>query len=203
MQWVYSAQVPKLQQPPHDLRWPHERANGDDFAWHCAKGDQQPQQVGGHGGAEEPHHRKHRGQPHGGGQRRLGRSRYGAGCCAYRFASSAMRPDYGVFTYFDFSLILRGRVSSRCRMRSPLHSDKYQLFLEELNTLRADAGLSQTELAARMQIGQDVVSRCEAGRRRVDVFELALWTHACGTTLEAFVKKLDERIQRHQLPSLL
>lgn len=88
-------------------------------------------------------------------------------------------------------------------MRSPLYSEKYQLFLEELNTLRADAGLSQSELAVRMQIGQDVVSRCEAGRRRVDVLELALWAHACGTTLEAFVKKLDERIQRHQLPSLL
>ncbi|WP_347881800.1 helix-turn-helix transcriptional regulator [Mitsuaria sp. GD03876] len=88
-------------------------------------------------------------------------------------------------------------------MRSPLHSEKYKLFLEELNVLRADAGLSQMELAERLQIGQDIVSRCESGRRRVDVFELALWTHACGTTLEAFVKRLDERIQRHQLPSLL
>jgi transcriptional regulator with XRE-family HTH domain len=88
-------------------------------------------------------------------------------------------------------------------MRNQLHSEKYQLFLGELNALRAEAGLSQMELAARMQIGQDVISRCEAGRRRVDVFELALWTHACGTTLEAFVKKLDERIKRHQFPSLL
>ena len=88
-------------------------------------------------------------------------------------------------------------------MRSPLHSEKYKLFLEELNILRAEAGLSQVELGERMQIGQDVVSRCEAGRRRVDVFELALWTHACGTTLETFVKRLDERIQRHQFPSLL
>lgn len=88
-------------------------------------------------------------------------------------------------------------------MRHPLHSEKYQLFLEELNALRAETGLSQVELADRMQVGQDLISRCESGRRRVDVFELALWTHACGTTLEAFVKKLDERIQRHRLPSLL
>lgn len=88
-------------------------------------------------------------------------------------------------------------------MRNPLNSEKYQLFLEELNALRSDAGLSQTELAQRLQIGQDTVSRCESGRRRVDVFELALWTHACGSTLEAFVKRLDERIQRHQLPRLL
>ncbi|MBI3346930.1 MAG: helix-turn-helix transcriptional regulator [Burkholderiales bacterium] len=77
------------------------------------------------------------------------------------------------------------------------------MFLEELNTLREEAGLSQMELADRMKIGQDIVSRCESGRRRVDVFELALWTHACGTTLEAFVKKLDERIKRHRLPSLM
>ncbi|MDG0861562.1 XRE family transcriptional regulator [Pelomonas aquatica] len=88
-------------------------------------------------------------------------------------------------------------------MRHPLHSEKYKLFLEELNALREIAGISQMELAERMQIGQDIVSRCESGRRRVDVFELALWTHACGTTLESFVKKLDDRIQRHQLPSLL
>lgn len=88
-------------------------------------------------------------------------------------------------------------------MRNPLHSEKYKLFLEELNALRAEAGLSQMELAERMHIGQDTVSRCESGRRRVDVFELALWAHACGTTLEIFVKRLDERIQRHQLPSLL
>ncbi len=88
-------------------------------------------------------------------------------------------------------------------MRHPLHSEKYKLFLEELNALREKAGISQMELADRMQIGQDIVSRCESGRRRVDVFEIALWTHACGTSLEAFVKKLDERIQRHQFPSLL
>jgi len=88
-------------------------------------------------------------------------------------------------------------------MRNPLHSEKYQLFLEELNALREEAGLSQVELADRMHVGQDLISRCEAGHRRVDVFELALWTHACDTTLEAFVKRLDERIQRHQLPSLL
>ena len=88
-------------------------------------------------------------------------------------------------------------------MRYPLHSEKYKLFLEELNALREKAGISQMELADRMQIGQDIVSRCESGRRRVDVFARALWTHACGTSLEAFVKKLDERIQRHQFPSLL
>ncbi|MDR7269866.1 transcriptional regulator with XRE-family HTH domain [Pelomonas saccharophila] len=88
-------------------------------------------------------------------------------------------------------------------MRYPLHHEKYKLFLEELNLLRDKAEISQMELADRMGIGQDIISRCESGRRRVDVFELALWTHACGVTLEEFVRNLDERIQRHQLPGLL
>ncbi|WP_457356233.1 helix-turn-helix domain-containing protein [Roseateles sp. P5_D6] len=75
--------------------------------------------------------------------------------------------------------------------------------MEELNALRARAGLSQMQLAEKLAVGQDLISRGEAGRRRVDVFELALWTHACGSTLEEFVKRLDERIRSNQLPGLL
>ncbi|MCE4539642.1 helix-turn-helix domain-containing protein [Pelomonas sp. P7] len=88
-------------------------------------------------------------------------------------------------------------------MKSSIHTEKYALFLEELKDLRAQAGLSQTELATRLDVGQDLISRSEAGSRRVDVFELALWAHACGTTLEAFVQRLDERIRSNQLPGLL
>lgn len=88
-------------------------------------------------------------------------------------------------------------------MRLPLHSAKYELFLEELAALRARAGITQAELAERMGVGQDLISRCESGRRRVDVFELGLWTHACGSTLQSFVKKLDARIRGNQLPGLL
>jgi len=88
-------------------------------------------------------------------------------------------------------------------MRSSIHTEKYAHFLEELNTLRERAGLSQTQLAEKLGVGQDLISRCEAGRRRVDVFELALWAHACGATLEEFVKRLDERIRSNQLPGFL
>lgn len=88
-------------------------------------------------------------------------------------------------------------------MRSPLHNEKYAFFLEELKDLRTRADLNQQQLAAKLGIGQDLVSRSEAGRRRVDVFELALWCMACGTTLEKFVKRLDKRIRSNQLPGVL
>lgn len=109
----------------------------------------------------------------------------------------------GVFPYFDISLILRGCTCNRRWMRSPLHNDKYAFFLEEFKELREKKGWNQRQLAAALGVGQDVVSRCESGKRRVDVFELALWCQACGTTLEKFVKRLDKRIRSNQLPGLL
>jgi transcriptional regulator with XRE-family HTH domain len=54
-------------------------------------------------------------------------------------------------------------------MRSPLHNEKYAFFLEELQALRARTGWSQRELAAELSVGQDLISRCESGKRRVDV----------------------------------
>lgn len=86
------------------------------------------------------------------------------------------------------------------RMRSPLKSETYEIFLEEFIQLRADAGLSQRDLADKLGIGQDIVSRCEAGRRRIDVLELQQWAFACGSSLFDFAKKLDARIQRNRNP---
>jgi transcriptional regulator with XRE-family HTH domain len=88
-------------------------------------------------------------------------------------------------------------------MRSPLHNEKYAFLLEELQELRKRKGWNQRELAAELGVGQDLISRCESGKRRLDVFELALWCQACGTTLEKFVKRLDKRIRSNQLPGLL
>lgn len=88
-------------------------------------------------------------------------------------------------------------------MTSPLHDKRYQIFLEELRALRKAAGLSQKELEAKLGLSQDLISRSESGSRRVDVFELALWTHACGSTLEDFVRRLDARILANRGPGLL
>lgn len=88
-------------------------------------------------------------------------------------------------------------------MASPLHTEKYKIFLEELRALRKSAGLSQKELEAKLGLSQDLISRSESGSRRVDVFELALWTHACGSTLEDFVRRLDARILANRGPGQL
>ncbi len=88
-------------------------------------------------------------------------------------------------------------------MRSPLHSEQYSIFLEEFRGLRARARLSQADLALRLGVGQDIVSRCEAGRRRVDVVELQRWAEACGSSLVAFARRLNERASRNRYPEPL
>jgi transcriptional regulator with XRE-family HTH domain len=85
-------------------------------------------------------------------------------------------------------------------MRSPLHSEQYTVFLEEFRDLRIRANLSQADLALKLGVGQDIVSRCESGRRRVDVLELQHWAEACGSSLVAFVRRLEARKLRNQHP---
>ncbi len=74
------------------------------------------------------------------------------------------------------------------------------MFLEEFRELRTRAKLNQSELAERLGIGQDIVSRCEVGRRRVDVLELQRWAEACGSSLTAFARRLDARLKRNRNP---
>lgn len=74
----------------------------------------------------------------------------------------------------------------------------YAAFLQELMRMRTQAGLSPLELAERLGVKESVVTRGEAGSRRVGVIELQLWAFACGTTLEEFGRRLDARTHHRQ-----
>lgn len=67
------------------------------------------------------------------------------------------------------------------------HSTAYRAFLVRLRRARAEAGLTQTEVARAMSKPQSFVSKCEAGERRVDVVELARFAKLYGRSLEDFV----------------
>lgn len=56
--------------------------------------------------------------------------------------------------------------------------------LEEMIRARAAAGLSQSEVAARMGTRQSEVSRIEAGRQNVSIGKLRKYAEAVGAKLE-------------------
>jgi transcriptional regulator with XRE-family HTH domain len=61
--------------------------------------------------------------------------------------------------------------------------------------MRLEAGLTQTELAMRVEKDQAYVSRYESGQRRLDVLEVREICHAIGVTLEEFVKRLEKALK--------
>ncbi len=62
-----------------------------------------------------------------------------------------------------------------------------RLLAERLRKARRSAGLSQTEIAARLHRPQSYISRCESGTRRIDIFELQEFARVYGKPLTFFV----------------
>jgi transcriptional regulator with XRE-family HTH domain len=81
-------------------------------------------------------------------------------------------------------------------MQKSLHSRHYKLFLVVLRDARTRRGITQEELAARLDATQSFVSKCERGERRLDVVELQHWCKALGLRMADFVKQLDKRLDR-------
>lgn len=76
-------------------------------------------------------------------------------------------------------------------MYKTLYTREYQQMLALLRAKRADAQVSQVELARRLAWTQADVSKCETGVRRLDVIELRIWLKALGYELTDFVRELD------------
>lgn len=74
-----------------------------------------------------------------------------------------------------------------------LHRPEYKAVLETLLDIREQADLLQSELAKKLGRSQSYVSMAERGAIRLDALQLRDWCTACGTTLAAYVEKLEHR----------
>jgi transcriptional regulator with XRE-family HTH domain len=72
-----------------------------------------------------------------------------------------------------------------------IYSAQYQQLCTLLRELRREAGLTQVDVAKRLDVPQSFVSKYESGERRLDVIELRHVAAAIGTTLDAIVERLD------------
>jgi transcriptional regulator with XRE-family HTH domain len=61
-----------------------------------------------------------------------------------------------------------------------------------LREMRIEAGVTQVEMAARLEKHQPYVSRYESGERRLDVLEVREICQAIGVSLGEFVKRLEK-----------
>lgn len=74
------------------------------------------------------------------------------------------------------------------------HSPAYRRLCELLRAWRADAALTQRELAARLRKPPSYVHKTEVGERRIDPVELVRWCRACEVKPTAAILQLDAQV---------
>ena len=94
--------------------------------------------------------------------------------------------DYSII---DFILCPRGTLVDKS-----IHNEKYKTALSLIKKARIDAGITQIELAHRLNETQTFISKCERGERRLDIIELREFCIAIQLNFIDFVKAIEERI---------
>ena len=81
-------------------------------------------------------------------------------------------------------------------MEKSLSSKEYKVLVQLLRSARKSVGVTQVELAERLDVVQSFVSSCECGQRRLDMVEARRWCQALGVSFSAFATTFDEKAGR-------
>lgn len=76
-------------------------------------------------------------------------------------------------------------------MEKSIYSAEYQRLCAVLRELRHEAGLTQMQVAERLEVPQSFVSKYESGERRLDVVELGHVAGALGVSVRAVLDRLE------------
>jgi transcriptional regulator with XRE-family HTH domain len=71
-----------------------------------------------------------------------------------------------------------------------IYSAEYQRLCAVLRELRHEAGLTQVQVAAQLDVPQSFVSKYESGERRLDVVELGHVAEVLGVTVQTVLERV-------------
>lgn len=83
-------------------------------------------------------------------------------------------------------------------MSKSIYREDYALFLRHLRNAREKAGLTQEQVAERLDLTQTFISKCERGERRLDIIELRDFCEAIGVSLEEFVAEFEIALKKRR-----
>lgn len=81
-------------------------------------------------------------------------------------------------------------------MAKSIYSADQESLLKVMGRVRTDAGLTQQDLARKMQLSQSTVSDVLRGQRRLDVIERISFCKACKVTPQQFLEELTFLLKR-------
>jgi transcriptional regulator with XRE-family HTH domain len=79
----------------------------------------------------------------------------------------------------------------KLRVTKSLHTAAYRKLTELLLEARQTAGLTQQEVADRLETHQSYIAKVEKGERRIDVVELVQLARAIGVSSASLTKKIE------------
>ena len=80
-------------------------------------------------------------------------------------------------------------------MEKSIYSREYGAVTRLLRSSRAEAGITQVELAETLGQSKSFVSKCERGERRLDIVQLRTVCNALGRSLPEFVSRLERALR--------
>jgi transcriptional regulator with XRE-family HTH domain len=81
-------------------------------------------------------------------------------------------------------------------MEKSTFTREYKVLCSQLRAVRADAGVTQAEIAKRLRETQSEISKFERGDRRLDLVQLRKWCRALGISLSDFVARFETALSR-------
>ncbi len=75
-------------------------------------------------------------------------------------------------------------------MEKSIYKNEYKIFLQLLRSVRDKAGITQEELAVKLNTTQSFISKCERGERRIDIVEAYSFCKALGHDFSKFSEEL-------------
>lgn len=79
-------------------------------------------------------------------------------------------------------------------MKKSTFTREYKVFCGLLRECREKSGITQSELAKKLDETQSEISKFERGERRMDVVQLRQWCQAAGMKLGDFVRGFEEAL---------
>ena len=74
-------------------------------------------------------------------------------------------------------------------MEKSITTERHRQLAELLRRLREEAGLTQVDLADRLQVSQSVISKVESGQRRLDLVQLETYAQTLGVELRTLIRR--------------
>jgi transcriptional regulator with XRE-family HTH domain len=81
-------------------------------------------------------------------------------------------------------------------MEKSAFTREYQVLCRLLQQVRAEAGMTQVQLAEKLDETQSEVSKFERGERRLDLVQLRHWCRELGITLPQIAKRFEDHLGR-------